>query len=139
VAQVCTWGGSRPAVRVEVNPYQLNSYGISLETVRKSLQAANANLAKGALADSRQAWAVSDTDQLFKAYEYQPLIVAGHVGAPVRLRDIAQVVDSVEDSRNLGLSGGKPSVLLAIFRQHAANMIENVDRINDLLPQLRAS
>src|SRR5438094_8888529 len=106
VGQVFTWGSARPAVRVEVNPNQLNSYGISLETVRKSLQAANANLAKGALADPRHTWAVTDTDQLFKAYEYQPLIVAGHVGAPVRLRDIAEVVDSVEDTRNLGLSGG---------------------------------
>jgi multidrug efflux pump len=139
VGQVFTWGSSRPAVRVEVNPTQLNSYGISLETVRKSLQAANANLAKGSLTDSRQTWAVSDTDQIFKAYEYQPLIVAGHVGAPVRLRDVASVVDAVEDSRNLGLSGGKPSVLLAIFRQPAANMIETVDRITALMPQLRAS
>jgi len=139
VGQVFTWGSSRPAVRVEVNPYQLNSYGISLETVRKSLQSANANLAKGTLSDSQQIWAISDTDQLFKAYEYQPLIVAGHVGAPVRLRDVAEVTDSVEDSRNLGLSGGKPSVLLAIFRQPGANMIETVDRIIALLPQLRAS
>jgi multidrug efflux pump len=139
VGQVFTWGSSRPAVRVEVNPYQLNSYGISLETVRKSLQSANANLAKGALSDSRQTWAISDTDQLFKAYEYQPLIVAGHVGAPVRLRDVAEVIDSVEDTRNMGLSGGKPSVLLAIFRQPGANMIETVDRIMALLPQLRAS
>jgi multidrug efflux pump len=139
VGQVFTWGSSRPAVRVEVNPYQLNSYGISLETVRKSLQASNANLAKGALADPGQTWAVSANDQLFKAYEYQPLIVAGHTGAPVRLRDIAEVVDSVEDSRNLGLSGGKPAVLLAIFRQPGANMIETVDRIMALLPVLRAS
>jgi len=139
VGQVFAWGSARPAVRVETNPYQLNSYGISLETVRKSLQAANANLAKGALSDSIQTWAVADTDQLFKAYEYQPLIVAGHVGAPVRLRDIAEVVDSVEDNRNLGLSSGKPAVLLAIFRQPAANMIETVDRINAVLPQLRAS
>ena len=139
VGQVFTWGSSRPAVRVEVNPYQLNSYGISLETVRKSLQAANANLAKGTLSDSRQTWAVADTDQLFKAYEYEPLIVAGHVGAPVRLRDVAEVLDSVEDTRNLGLSGGKPAVLLAIFRQPGANMIETVDRIMALFPQLRAS
>src|SRR6266480_4375649 len=139
VGQVFTWGSARPAVRVEVNPNQLNTYGISLDTIRKSLQAANANLAKGALTNPKQTWAVSDTDQLFKAYEYQPLIVAGHVGAPVRLRDIAAVVDSVEDSRNLGLSGGKPSVLLAIFRQPGANMIETVDRITTLLPQLRAS
>jgi multidrug efflux pump len=139
VGQVFTWGSSRPAVRVEVNPYQLNSYGISLETVRKSLQAANANLAKGTLSDSQRTWSVSDTDQLFKAYEYQPLIVAGHVGAPVRLRDLAEVLDSVEDTRNMGLSGGKPSVLLAVFRQPGANMIETVDRIVALLPQLRAS
>jgi multidrug efflux pump len=139
VGQVFAWGSARPAVRVEANPYQLNSYGISLEQVRKSLQAANANLAKGALSDSRETWAVSDTDQLFKAYEYQPLIVAGHAGAPVRLRDIAEVVDSVEDNRNLGLSNGKPAVLLAIFRQPAANMIETVDRILAVLPLLRAS
>src|SRR6266850_280768 len=139
VGQVFTWGSSRPAVRVEVNPYQLNSYGISLETVRKSLQSANANLAKGTLSDSRQNWTVTDTDQLFKAYEYQPLIVAGHVGAPVRLRDVAEVLDSVEDTRNLGLYGGKPAVLLAVFRQPGANMIETVDRIMALFPQLRAS
>jgi multidrug efflux pump len=139
VGQVFTWGSARPAVRVEANPNQLNSYGISLETVRKSLQAANANLAKGALSNPKQTFAVSDTDQLFKAYEYQPLIVAGHVGAPVRLRDIAEVIDSVEDSRNLGLAGGKRAVLLAIFRQPGANMIETVDRINALLPILSAS
>src|SRR5947207_7984379 len=115
VGQVFTWGSARPAVRVEVNPNQLNSYGISLETVRKSLQAANANLAKGALADPKQTWAVSDTDQLFKAYEYQPLIVAGHVGAPVRLRDVDDVVDSVEDTRNLGLSNGKRGGIIPTF------------------------
>jgi len=139
VGQVFTWGSSRPAVRVEVNPNLLNSYNIPLETVRRSLQSANANLAKGSLADSARTWSVSDTDQLFKAYEYQPLIVAGHVGAPVRLRDIAQVDDSVEDSRNLGLTNGKRSVMLAVFRQPGANMIETVDRIYALLPWLRAS
>ena len=139
VGQVFTWGSASPAVRVEANPYQLNSYGISLETVRASLQSANANLAKGALSDSQKTWNVGDTDQLFKAYEYQPLIVAGHKGAPVRLQDIGEVVDSVADTRNLGLSGGKRSVLLAIFRQPAANMIETVDRISAILPVLRAS
>jgi multidrug efflux pump len=139
VGQVFTWGSASPAVRVEANPNQLNSYGISLETIRKSLQSSNADLAKGAVSDSARTWAVSDTDQLFKAYEYQPLIVAGHVGAPVRLRDIAEVVDSVEDIHTLGLSGGKRAVLLAIFRQPGANMIETVDRIVALLPLLRAS
>ncbi len=139
VGQVFTWGSARPAVRVETNPYQLNSYGISLETVRKSLQAANANLAKGALSDPKQTWAITDTDQLYKAYEYRPLIVAGHQGAPVRLRDVAEVVDSVEDTRNLGLSNGKPGVIIAIFRQPGANMIETVDRIMAIVPFLRAS
>ena len=139
VGQVFTFGGSRPAVRVQVNPAQLNSYGISLETVRKALQSANANLAKGALSDSKQTWAISDTDQLFKAYEYQPLIVAGHKGSAVRLVDIATVSDSVEDSRNLGLSNGKPAVILAIFRQPGANMIETADRVKAILPWLRSS
>src|SRR5271169_3039125 len=78
VGQVFTWGSARPAVRIEANPYQLNSYGISLETIRGSLQSANANLAKGSLSDSQKTWALTDSDQLFKAYEYMPLIVAGH-------------------------------------------------------------
>ncbi len=139
VGQVFTWGSSRPAVRVEVNPTQLNSYNISLETVRRALQASNANLAKGTLSDSTKMWSIAATDQLFKAYEYQPLVVAGHAGAPVRLADVATVVDSVEDTRNLGLTNGKHSVMLAVFRQPGANMIDTVDRITALLPWLRAS
>src|SRR5712664_4191072 len=139
VGQVFTWGSARPAVRVEVNPNQLNSYGISLDTIRRSLQSANANLAKGSVSDPAKMSSIADTDQLFKAYEYQPLIVAGHVGAPVRLRDIGEVNDSVEDTRNLGLTNNQPSVMLAIFRQPGANMIETVDRILALLPPLRAS
>jgi multidrug efflux pump len=139
VGQVFVWGSASPAVRIEANPYQLNSYGISLEKIRASLQSANANLAKGSLSDPHKTWNVGDSDQLFKAYEYNPLIVAGHSGAPVRLQDVAEVVDSVADTRNLGLFGGKRSVLLAIFRQPAANMIETVDRINAILPVLRAS
>ncbi|MGC1617961.1 MAG: efflux RND transporter permease subunit, partial [Candidatus Acidiferrum sp.] len=139
VGQVFTWGSASPAVRVEANPYQLNSYGISLETIRASLQSANSNLAKGSLSDDKKTWVVNDTDQLFKAYEYQPLIAGGHAGAPVRLQDVAQVVDSVADMRNLGLSGGKRCVLLAIFRQPGANMIDTVDRITAILPVLRAS
>jgi multidrug efflux pump len=139
VGQVQVWGSSSPAVRVEANPYQLNSYGISLETVRAALQSANADLAKGSLSDPQKAWTVADTDQLFKAYEYEPLIVSGHAGAPVRLRDVAEVMDSTADIRNLGLSGGHRAVLLAVSRQPAANMIETVDRIMVLLPILRAS
>ena len=139
VGQVFTWGSSRPAVRVEVNPQQINSYGISLEQVRKALQSTNSNLAKGSLSNDNRAWAISDTDQLFKAYEYKPLIVAGHAGAAVRLEDIADVTDSVEDIRNLGLTGGKPGVIIAIFRQPGANMIETADRVKETLPWLRAS
>src|SRR5271170_5680350 len=75
VGQVFTWGSSRPAVRVEANPHMLSSYGISLETVRKALQSANSNQAKGSVSNTDHSWAVSDTDQLFKAYEYEPLIV----------------------------------------------------------------
>jgi multidrug efflux pump len=139
VGQVFTWGSSRPAVRVAVNPDQINSYGISLEQVRAALRNANANLAKGSLSDEHRNITIADTDQLFKAYEYQPLVVAGHTGAPVRLQDIANVTDSVEDVRNLGLSFGEPSVILAVFRQPDANMIETVDRIKAILPELRAS
>jgi len=139
VGQVFTWGASRPAVRVQANPQLLNSYGVSLETVRKALQSANSNLAKGLLSNDDRAWTISDTDQLFKAYEYEPLIVAGHPGAPVRLVDVATVTDSVEDIRNLGLSGGQRCVIIAIFRQPGANMIETADRVKATLPWLRAS
>jgi multidrug efflux pump len=139
VGQVFVWGSSRPAVRVEVNPTQLNSYGVSLETVRKALQSANANLAKGSVSNDQKSVSIADTDQIFKAYEYQPLIIAGHPGSSLRLQDVAEVVDSVEDTRNLGLSGGKPGVILAIFRQPGANMIDTVDRITEILPLLRSS
>ncbi len=139
VGQVFVWGSSRPAVRVSVNPDLVNSYGLSLEKIRLALRSANANLAKGQLADGKQAWTITDTDQLFKAYEYSPLIVGGHAGAPVRLADVAEVADSVEDTRNLGLSGGEPAVILAIFRQSGANMIDTVDRVKAVLPDLRAS
>jgi multidrug efflux pump len=139
VGQVFVWGSSSPAVRVQVNPQQLNSYGISLEQVRKSLQSSNSNLAKGALSDKDRTFAVSDSDQLFKAYEYEPLIVGGHAGAAVRLVDIATVVDSVEDIRNLGLPAGKPGVVIAIFRQPGANMIDTADKVKATLPWLRSS
>ncbi len=139
VGQVFTWGSSRPAVRVQANPQLLNSYGISLETVRKALQSANSNLAKGSVSNDERTWSISDTDQLFKAYEYEPLIVAGHPGAATRLVDIATVTDSVEDIRNLGLTNGNPGVIIAIFRQPGANMIETADRVKATLPWLRAS
>jgi multidrug efflux pump len=140
VGQVFVWGSSKPAVRAEVNPQLLNSYGISLEQVRKALQSANSNLAKGSLSGNGRTSAIADTDQIFKAYEYEPLIVGGRQGGgSVRLVDVAHVVDSVEDIRNLGLSGGKPGVIIAIFRQPGANMIECADTVKATLPWLRSS
>src|SRR3989454_15779 len=137
VGQVFVWGSARPAVRVQVNPAQLNDYGISMETVRAALASANANRPKGEVANPGHAWSIGATDQLFKAHEYRPLIVAWRNGAPVRLEAIGNVIDSVEDVRNAGMSNGEPAVLLAIFRQPGANMIETVDRILALLPQLQ--
>jgi multidrug efflux pump len=139
VGQVFVWGSARPAVRVQVNPGQLNSYGIRLETVRAALSSANANRPKGDVADAGRAWGIGATDQLFKASEYRSLIVAWRNGAPVRLDAVGKVLDSVEDVRQAGLSGGEPAVLLAVFRQPGANMIETVDRVVALLPQLRMS
>jgi len=139
VGQVFTWGSSKPGVRAQVNPQQLNSYGISLDQVRKALQSANSNLAKGSVENNARSWSLSDTDQLFKAYEYNPLIIGGHVGAAVRLSDVANVVDSVEDIRNLALIGGKRGVIIGIFRQPGANMIDAVDRVKATLPWLRSS
>jgi multidrug efflux pump len=138
VGQVITGGSSLPAVRVELNPLALNKYGIGLEDVRTALSGANANLPKGHFADSRRTWTIQDNDQLFKAIDYAPLIVAYHNNAPVRVGDVAQVTDSVADIRNAGFADGKPSVLLIIFRQPGANIITTVDAINAILPTLHA-
>jgi multidrug efflux pump len=139
VGQVFVGGSARPAVRVEANPTALNSYGISLENVRSVLSSANANRPKGELADRNRAWGIATSDQLFKAREYRSLIVSWHQGAAVRLGDVATVTDSVEDIHNSGTSNGQPAVILVIFRQPDANMIETVDRVRALLPQLQAS
>jgi multidrug efflux pump len=139
VGEVFIGGGARPAVRVQVNPGLLNTYGISLENVRMALAAANANRPKGQVADLQHAWNVADTDQLFKAREYRPLIVTWRNGSPVRLADVGTVTDSVEDVRNAGFINGHPGVILVLFRQPGANMIETVDRVRSLLPQLQAA
>jgi multidrug efflux pump len=139
VGQVFVGGSARPAVRVQANPTMLNSYGIGLERVRAVLSSANANRPKGELAELDRAWGVAATDQLFTAREYRPLILTWHQGAAVRLGDVANVLDSVEDIRNAGLSNGQPAVVLVLFRQPGANIIETVDRVRGLLPQLQAS
>ena len=139
VGQVQIQGSSRPAVRVQVNPTSLTKYDIGWDQIRATLAAANANRPKGQLSDDKLAWRLAATDQLFKAAEYRPLIVAYNKGAPVRLSDIARVEDSLEDRRNAGLANGKPAVLINVLKQPSANIIETVDRIYALLPQLRAS
>ena len=139
VGQVMVGGGSPPAVRVDVNPTILNHFGIGLEDVRTTLENANANRPKGQIADDTRAWSISTTDQLLDAKEYRPLIVTFRNGAPVRVGDVSTVTDSVEDIRNAGLSDGKPSISVIIFRQPGANIIGTVDRVRALLPQLEAA
>jgi multidrug efflux pump len=139
VGQVTVGGSSLPAVRVELSPESLNKYGVGLEDVRAALAAANANRPKGSLEDGDRNWQIYANDQAKTAAEYLPLIVSYRNGAAVQLSDVADVVDSVQDLRNAGMANGKPSVLVIIFRQPNANIIETVDRVRALLPSLRAS
>src|ERR1700758_384614 len=137
--QVVVWGASQPAVRAEVNPTLLNKLGVGLDTVRIALNAANANRPKGSVANGNRTYTFDDTDQLFTADQYRPLIMAYNNGAPVRLGDVADVQDSVTDMRNIGLANGKPSVLVVLFRQPGANIIDTVDRVRSLMPFLQSS
>src|SRR6202451_4147043 len=139
VGQVNAQGGALPGVRVELNPMALNKYGIGLEQVRNVLNASNANEPKGHFSEGFHLWEVGANDQMFKAKDYRSLFVAYNKGAPVRLADVADVIDSVEDVRNLGLANSQPSVNVAINRQPGANIIDTVDRIHDALPQLKAA
>jgi multidrug efflux pump len=139
VGQVFVGGAAQPAVRAEVNPMLLNKLGVGLDTVRTALNAANANRAKGQVSNSTTSWSLDDTDQLFTADQYRPLIVAYRNGGPVRLGDVADVHDSVSDVRNIGLANGKPGVLIIVFRQPGANIIDTVDRVIALLPYLQSS
>ncbi|WP_186644092.1 efflux RND transporter permease subunit [Fluviispira vulneris] len=139
IGQVVVGGGSLPAVRVELNPLALNNYGINLETVRKTIQNANSNIPKGQLVSGAKSYEIVTNDQIFKAYQYKPLIISYKNGAAVTLEQIGDVVDSVEDLRNHGLTDGKPSIVLILFKQPGANVIETVDLIKSILPQLKAS
>ena len=139
VGDVSIGGGALPAVRVDVNPTQLNSFGLGLEDVRTMLSRQNANLPKGQLADDRVTADILANDQLLKAEDYKPLIVSYHNGAAVRLADIANVQDSVENVRAAGFVNGKPSIPMIVFRQPGANIIETVDRVKAAMPSLRAS
>jgi multidrug efflux pump len=139
VGQVNVGGSSLPAVRVDVNPTQLNSYGLGLLDVANVLRAQNANLPKGQIAGAYTTEDITDNDQLLRADYYKPLVVGYHNGAAIQLSDIANVTDSVENIRAAGFTNGKPSVLLVIFRQPGANIIDTVDRIREALPILKAS
>ena len=139
VGQVFVGGGSLPSVRVELNPAALAHYDIGLEGVRNMLANANVNRPKGQLHGADRSWEIRATDQLRYAAEYAPLVVAWRNGAAVRLTDVGYVRDEVEDLRALGLSNGKPAILLVVFRQPGVNIIDTVDRIREEMPILAAS
>ncbi|MFT3792598.1 MAG: multidrug efflux RND transporter permease subunit [Rudaea sp.] len=139
VGQANVGGGSLPAVRVDLNLNALNKYGISMDTVRNALANANANRPKGSVELGDTHWQIYTNDQAREAKEYRSLIVAWKDGAAVRLSDVAEVTESVENVRNLGLADGLQAVLVQVLKQPNANILDTVDRVNAMLPQLRAS
>ncbi len=139
VGQVTLGGSSLPAVRVEINPSALTKYGIGLESVRAALAAANANAPKGAVEIGERRYQIYSNDQARVADEYRDLIIGWRNGSPVRLSDVAEVIDSVENIRNEGQANGKRSVLVIVYKQPNANIIETVDQVKALLPELEAS
>jgi multidrug efflux pump len=139
VGQVNVGGSSLPAVRVDVNPTQLNSFGLGLQDVSAMLSRQNSNSPKGQIVDGTRSADITDNDQLLKAVDYLPLVVGYHNGAAVKLSDVANVQDSTENIRAAGFVNGKPSVLIIIFRQPGANIIDTVDRVREAIPALKAS
>ncbi len=139
VGQVTVGGGALPAVRVELDPDKLAAKGISLDVVRSALTATNANRPKGSVEDGGRSWQVGANDQAVTAAEYAPVLLSYRDGAAVRLRDVASVVDSVQDVRNYGLANGKPAISLFVQKEPGANIIETVQRVRALLPRLQAS
>ena len=138
VGDVTVGGGSLPAVRVELDPNALAHYGISLDQVRQAIMEANLLRPKGVVEDDERHWQIAASDQLARAADYEPLIVAYQNAAPVRLSDVARVYDGVEDRFNTGFFNDRPAVLLVVSRQPDANIIETVDAIHEQLPALRA-
>lgn len=136
VGEVTVGGGALPAVRVEAIPDAVNRLGITMDDIRSALQKANAYLPKGYLENERQTWLVNANDQLDSAKEYEPLIVAEKEGRIIRLGDVARIVDSSQNLRNMAVVNGKPAILLIVFRSPGANIIETVDRVRAMLPQL---
>jgi multidrug efflux pump len=139
IGNVIIGGSTLPAVRVELNPQALYKYGIGLEDLRAALASANANSPKGTIDDGNRRYQIYTNDQANVAADYAPLVVAYRNGASVRLTDVADVKDSVQDMRNLGMSNGQPSVLVILYRQPNANIIETVDNVKEELPHLEAA
>ncbi|WP_431100429.1 multidrug efflux RND transporter permease subunit [Roseateles noduli] len=139
VGQVNVGGGALPAVRVELNPDKLAANGISLDQVRQAITNTNANRPKGAVEESGRYWQVGANDQARTASEYAPVVLSYRDGAALRLRDVADVSDSVQDVRNYGASNGQPAILLFIQKEPGANIIETVQHVRELLPRLQAS
>ena len=139
VGEVAVSGGSLPAVRIELVPPALYKYGIGLEDIRAALASTNAHSPKGGIDVGEARYQIYSNDQARKAEDYKSLIVAYRNGGPVRLADVGDVIDSVENIRTLGLSNGKPAVMMIVYRQPGANIIQMVDRVKSLMPQLKAS
>lgn len=139
IGQVTVGGSAQPAVRVTVIPAVIQSMGISSEEIRNAVLKANLNLPKGTLENEHRQWVVQANDQAKTAADYKPVIVVWRNGAPVRLEDVATVSDSVQDIRNIGLTNGQRSVMLILYRQPGANIIETVARVKAILPQLEAT
>lgn len=139
IGNVVIGGGALPAVRIQADPNRLAASGISLEEIRIAVVSANGNRPKGLIEDIDRHWQVDANDQAFKATDYAPLIIRWRGGNAVRLQDIATVSDSVQDLRNYGVADGRPAVMLMLYKQPDANIIESVDRVRSLLPWLQAS
>ena len=139
VGQITLGGSALPSVRVELQPDKLNSYGIGLEDVRAAISAANANSAKGHIDQDGLRYEVTSNDQISKAAPYRDLVVAYRNGAPVLLRDVADVQDSAENIRNMGLYDGKPAVLVIVFPRPGGNIVKTVGEIRDVLPSIEAA
>src|SRR6201982_204543 len=139
VGLVSISGGQKPAVRIQANPTALASYGLSLEDLRAALAQANVDQAKGVIDGKRQSYTIGANDQLFSSEQYKPIVIAYKNGAPVRLSDVANVIDGTENTHLAGWMNLTPAVIVNIQRQPGANIISVVDRIKKLLPQLQAS
>jgi multidrug efflux pump len=137
VGQVTVGGGALPGVRVQLDPHKLASQGIAIDSVRTALMATSAQAPKGQIDDGARMWQIAANDQISTAADFSQVVLGMKNGAPIYLKDVATVLDSVQDTRNFGLSGGKPSVVLLVRKEPGANTLETVQRVRALLPRLQ--